>query len=115
MDLSHPNVMSRMNRKKALVFIVKRKLKEKKMLGRVKKFTGYQNLGMIRVIDLQNLNVKLDIHEGQAALVAIQKKQLKILAENQTDCHITLPFSKGWARLRIIGDHASLNFEIKKI
>jgi hypothetical protein len=115
MDLSHPNVMSRMNRKKALVFIVKRKLKEKKMLGRVKKFTGYQNLGMIRVIDLQNLNVKLDIHEGQAALVAIQKKQLKILAENQTDSHITLPFSKGWARLRIIGDHASLTFEIKKI
>ena len=85
------------------------------MLGRVKKFTGYQNLGMIRVIDLQNLNVKLDIHEGQAALVAIQKKQLKILAENQTDSHITLPFSKGWARLRIIGDHASLTFEIKKI
>jgi hypothetical protein len=115
MDLSHPNVMSRMNRKKALVFIVKRKLKEKKMLGRVKKFTGYQNLGMIRVNDLQNLNVKLDIHEGQAALVVIQKKQLKILAENQTDCHITLPFSKGWARLRIIGDHASLTFEIKKI
>ena len=115
MDLSHPNVMSRINRKKALVFFVRRKLKEKKMLGRVKKFTGYQNLGMIRVNDLQNLNVKLDIHEGQAALVAIRKKQLKILAENQTDCHITLPFSKGWARLRIIGDHASLTFEIKKI
>jgi hypothetical protein len=114
MDLSYPNVMSRINRKKALVFIVQRKLKEKKIIGRVKKFTGYQNIGMIRVNDLQNLYVKLDIHEGQAALVAIQKKQLKILAENQVDCHVTLPFSKGWARLRIIGDHASLTFEIKK-
>lgn len=115
MDLAHPNVMSRVNQKKALVFVIHKKLKEKKILGRIKKFTGYQNLGMIRVDDLQNLNVKLDIHEGQAALVAIQKKQLKILAENQVDCHITLPFSKGWARLRIIGEHTSLNFEIKKI
>lgn len=115
MDLSHPKVMSRINQKKALMFIVHRKIKEKSIFGRIKKFTGYQNLGMIRIDDLQNMSVKLDIHEGKAALVAIQKKQLKILAENQTACHITLPFSKGWVRLRIIGDHASLTFEIKKI
>lgn len=115
MDLSHPKVISRINSKKALVFVVYRKLKEKKIIGKIKKFTGYQNVGMMRVDDLQNLSIKFDVTEGQSALVAIQKKQLKILAESQSECHMTLPFSKGWVRLRLIGDHASLNFEIKKI
>lgn len=115
MDLSHPKVMSKINSKKALLFIVHRKLKDKKITGKVKKFTGFQNIGLMKVDDLQNISIKLEIHEGQAALVAIQKKQLKILAENQVDCHETLPFSKGWIRLRLIGDHATLNFEVKKI
>lgn len=114
MDLSHPKVLSKLNTKKALMFVVHRRLKEKKIIGKIKKFTGYQNIGMIKINDLQNLHIKLEVKEGQVALVAIQKKQLKILAENQVDCHITLPFSKGWARLRLIGDHASLDFEIKK-
>lgn len=114
MDLSNPKVMSKLNTKKALMFVVHRKLKEKKIIGKIKKFTGYQNIGMMKINDLQNLYIKIEVHHGQVALVAIQKKQLKILAENQIDSHVTLPFSKGWVRLRLIGDHTSLNFEIKK-
>jgi hypothetical protein len=114
MDLSNPKVMSKLNTKKALMFVVHRKLKEKKIFGKIKKFTGYQNIGMIKINDLQNLHIKIEVYDGRVALVAIQKKQLKILAENQIDSHVTLPFSKGWVRLRLIGDHTSLNFEIKK-
>lgn len=114
MNLNHPKVLSKINTKKALMFVIYRKLIDKKIIGKIKKFTGYQNIGMIKIENLQNLHIKLEVHEGQFVLVAIQKRQLKILAENQMDSPVTLPFSKGWARLRLIGDHTSLNFEIKK-
>lgn len=115
MDLTHPKVLSKINFKKALVFVVHRSLKNKEISAKIKKFTGYQNIGLIKVNDLQNLKIMLEITEGKAVLIAIRKKQLKILADNNTNGYVTLPFSKGWARLRLIGDHASLNLKITKV
>jgi L-ribulose-5-phosphate 3-epimerase UlaE len=115
MDLTDKRVMSKINQKKALVFIITRKLKEKKLKGRIKKFSGYQTIGLFKISDLQNFHINLDIKEGQACLVAIQKKDMKVITEKSVDCHTTLPFTKGYVRFRLIGKQASLNLEITKI
>lgn len=115
MDLSSQKVMSKINYKKALVFIVTRKLREKSYKGRIKKFSGYANIARLKIDDLQNLYIDFKVLEGSAALIAIQKDEMKILTREDMQTYMTLPFKKGYIRLRLIGDHTDLNFTIKKV
>lgn len=115
MDLTHKKVLSKLNYKKALVFIVSRNLKTKHIKGKTKKFSGYQTIGHIKVDDFQNLYVNFQLEEGSAVLIAIHKKDIQLIAQNHMNGHITLPFSKGLVRLRLIGEQATVNFEITKL
>lgn len=115
MDLSSKKVMSKINYKKALVFIVTRKLREKSYKGRIKKFSGYANIARLKIEEMQNLYIEFNILEGHATLIAIQKDEMKILTDVNMQGHLTLPFKKGYTRLRLIGEHADLKFIIKKV
>ncbi|BCR35771.1 hypothetical protein [Mariniplasma anaerobium] len=115
MDFQEKKVLSKINYKKALVFMVTRKLRDKSYKGKIKKFTGFANVALLKVEDLQNLYIDFKITNGQAALIAIQKDEMKILAQENLEKHITLPFKKGFVRLRLIGEQTDLNFLIKKV
>ncbi len=115
MDLTSQKVKSKINYKKALVFIVTRKLRDKSYKGRIKKFTGYANIGRFKINEMQNLHINFEILEGQAALVAIQNDDIKIITQENFNSYVTLPFKKGYMRLRLIGDQAHVQFLIKKI
>ncbi len=114
MDLIDKKIISRINYKKALVFIVTHQFKDKSYHGKIKKFSGYQTFAWIKVADFQNLYIKAQITEGQAAVIAIQKKEMLIITKDDTEKHVTLPFKKGYIRLRLAGNQANLNFIIKK-
>jgi hypothetical protein len=115
MDLEDKRVLSKINYKKALVFIVTRKIRDKSYKGRIKKFTGYANIAKLKVDDLQNLYIDFKITNGNATLIAIQNDEIKVLANENIEKHITLPFKKGFIRLRLIAEHSDLNFLIKKV
>lgn len=115
MDLDHKKVLSKINYKKALIFIVTRKLRDKSYKGRIKKFTGYANIARIKVEDLQNLYIDFNIIKGKAALLAIQNDVIQPITEQNMDSYITLPFKKGYIRLRLVGEQTDLTFVIKKI
>lgn len=115
MELVEKKVLSKINYKKALIFIVTRKLRDKSYKGKIKKFTGYANVALLKVEDLQNLYVDFKITNGEAALIAIQNDEMKILAQENIETHLTLPFKKGHVRLRLIGEQTDLNFLIKKV
>ena len=107
-------MLSKLNRKKALVFIVTRKLKLQLIKGRVKSFTGYQTIGLIKSEKDQKLMINLEINHGQAVLVAIYKKDIFEISNINMSAQIQLPFDKGFTKLRLYGEQASLSFEITK-
>lgn len=115
MDFEDKKVFSKVNYKKAFIFMVTRKFRDKSYKGRIKKFTGYANIALLKVEDFQNLYIDFQITNGKAALVAIQKDEMKILTQENMDTHVTLPFKKGLIRLRLIGEQADLSFSIKKV
>jgi hypothetical protein len=95
--------------------MITRKFRDKSYKGKIRKFTGYANVALLKVEDSQNLYIDFKITSGEAALIAIQKDEMKILTQDNIDQHITLPFKKGYIRLRLIGDSTDLNFLIKKV
>jgi hypothetical protein len=115
MDFKDEKVLSKVNYKKALVFMVTRKFRDKSYKGRIKKFTGFANVALIKVEDMQNLYINFNVTSGNAALIAIQKNEMKVLAQENMDAYLTLPFKKGFVRLRLIGEQTDLNFVIKKV
>lgn len=115
MDLADKKVMSKINYKKALLFDIKKSYKENNIKGEVEKFTGYQNIGFFKISDLQKFNLSIEIQEGQACLIAIQRKDMKVITEKSMNGHIHLPFTKGYTRFRLIGIQTSLKFEITKL
>ncbi|MFA6889689.1 MAG: hypothetical protein WCQ80_01550 [Bacilli bacterium] len=115
MDLTDQKVMSKINYKRALVFIVTRSLKNYTYKGKIIGFHGYRNFASFTVEEAQKLYVKLDITKGEAAIVAIQKKQMIVITQGNIDGNVVLPFKKGRIRLRLIGEHSDLTFIIKRL
>jgi hypothetical protein len=115
MNYDDQKVLSKINYKKALVFIVTRKLRDKSYKGKIRKFSGYANIALLKVEDLQNLYVDFKITNGKAALIAIQNGIMRPIADQNIESYITLPFKKGYVRLRLVGEQTDLTFSIKKI
>ncbi|QWB96165.1 hypothetical protein KHQ89_01595 [Mycoplasmatota bacterium] len=115
LDLKSKKAGSMVDRKRAKIFIVKYKRKEKVILGQINDFTGYANLMMIRVEENQMVDVKYRVLEGSCALGYTQKKQFHVITEEDCEKQIKLDAHKGFIRFRVIGEKASVHLEIKMI
>ncbi|MFO7969102.1 MAG: hypothetical protein ACQERX_04580 [Bacillota bacterium] len=106
---------SMLNYKKALVFIVRKKLSKKTYHGKIRSFSGYQNLFFFKAKAKEKIDLEFTVKKGYACLVLIQKDMFFIVTEESCDKKVTLPVKKGWARLRLIGDKTSVDFVIKRL
>ena len=57
----------------------------------------------------------MDISEGDAQFILVQNGLVFPLENISATGHVSSPISKGHARLRLVGEHTSLSFAIKKV
>ena len=103
------------NYKRALVFIVRKKFKTKTYQGKIKRFSGYQNLFFFKAKGKDKIDLDFIVDKGYACLTVIQKKTMHIITEESCNKQIVLPIKKGWARFRLIGDKTNVNFLITRL
>jgi hypothetical protein len=115
LDLESKKARSIVDRKRAKIFIVKYKRKEKVILVRINSFTGYANLMLLKVNEHQKVDVNYRVLKGECALAYTQKKQIHVIAQENFDDQVELDVQKGFVRFRVIGKAASVNIEIKII
>ena len=106
MVIDQKKAISMINRKRAAVFVVKYSYKHKVTTARLVRFSGYANLMSLRVINYRVL-------EGKCVLGYVQDKVFHKLADDKFEQAIELNNRKGLIRLRVIGDKASINLELK--
>ncbi|MFA6375625.1 MAG: hypothetical protein WCY04_05300 [Bacilli bacterium] len=115
MDFNWDNARSLVNRVKALVIFIHYDRKEKIFKGKIKGFTGYKTVARIPVEENQKFLINIDIYEGEAQFVLVQKGLVYPLKYISATGHVLAPNRKGYVRLRLIGEKASLSFTLKKI
>ncbi len=110
-------IKSIVDRKRAKIFLVKYKYKDKIIKGRIYGFTGYATLMMLRVKENQKVKIDFRVIEGECALAYTQKKEVHILSKDQKDFQedVTLNVKKGFMRFRIVGEAASVELEIELV
>jgi len=112
MDIDRDKVISKINRKKAWVFFVRKKLFKPIYLGKTKTFTGYQTLATFSTKDHESFEIDFEVFKGHAALILVQNDRMYILADKDTRDFVEHDLNKGWARIRLVGDKASIKFTI---
>lgn len=111
-DITSQKAVGKTNYKKAWMFIVRKKRKSPTYYGKVRAFTGYQNLATLKVDGPETIKIDLDVKKGDLYLAIIQDKTLQILAHGSIKETKTIQLKAGWARLRFIGQKASANFQV---
>lgn len=115
MDIDQKKAVSMINRKRAAVFIAKYSYKYKVATARLVRFSGYANLMSLRVKENQKLHINYRVLEGECVLGYVQDKVFHKLADDKFEQSIQLNNRKGFIRLRVIGEKASVNLELKVI
>lgn len=115
MDFDWEKARSLVNRVKAVVFFISYDRKEKILKGKIKRFTGYKTVAKLPVEDNQKFIITMDVQEGDAQFVLVQNGLVFPLEGISSTGHVSAPISKGHARLRLVGEHTSLSFAIKKL
>lgn len=113
-DVTSQKAVSKTNFKKAWMFISRKKRNKPIYFGKVRGFTGYQNIAIYKTDGTETLEIKLDVIKGDLYLAIIQDNTLEILAHGSTEETKEIHFKKGWVRLRFIGQKASANFQIER-
>lgn len=85
---------------------------------RSESFTGIKTIGLFWFKESLScrIDAEMEVNKGRAKLLIVRKGQLiPVLLESGKDAKI-LKFERGFVRLRIVGDHASikLNFLLTK-
>ncbi len=114
MTYDHQKAVSRINQKKALVSITRKKLFRPVYKGRLKAFTGYQTLATFKTDAVEYLTLEMTLKKGEAILGVVQGDTFHTLCEGTCQKEIELPVQKGFARLRIIGSNADLTYTLKR-
>lgn len=112
-DITSQKAVGKTNYKKAWMFIVRKKRNSPTYYGKVRTFTGYQNLATLKVDGPETIKIDLDVKKGDLYLAIIQDKTLQILAHGSIKETKTIQLKAGWARLRFIGQKASANFQVE--
>ncbi len=115
MEFDWDKARSLINRVKALIFYISYDRKEKVLKGKIKRFTGYKTVAKLPVSENQRFLINMDISDGDAQFVLVQNGLVYPLENNSVTGHVSAPISKGHARLRLVGNHTSLSFAIKKV
>ena len=103
---------SLINRKRAIVFMVK--YKQNSLLCKTKKFSGVRTIGRVKCKESQSFFLDLKISQGQAKVILIKDKKVYPLIEGSYQGRLSTVLAEGKYRIRIAGISANLNFVIKK-
>lgn len=112
MEFNETKALSKVNYKKTLVLIARKKLFKPIYVGKTSKFNGYQTLFIIRTKGYESFELDMSVTEGEATMILVQKDQYYVLGENNCNVNLNLELNPGWFRIRLIGKHAKLNFTL---
>lgn len=115
MEFDWEKARSLVNRVKAVIFFISYDRKEKILKGKIKRFTGYKTVAKLPVDENQKFLLNFDVSEGEAQFILVQNGLVFPLDNVSSTGHVSAPISKGHARLRLVGEHTSLSFAIKKV
>lgn len=104
-------LISLINRKRALLFILKIKNKVLKCI--TKKYTGVKTIGRAKFEKEKVLHIELNVSSGKAKVILIKNKKIKTIAENNFIGDVKI--ENGKYRLRIVGENSNLNLKINLI
>lgn len=76
-------------------------------------FSGYKTILYARLQKNQKLDIDFKCLSGEAKLVLIRKKQIYEICNNTDKQTKTMNIEKGLYRIRLIGNNATINSEIK--
>jgi len=109
---SQKQLISRVNRQKALVFIAT--ARNKKIKVKTVQFTGIKTIQWLYIKKETTFSWEFVCLQGKAVFYLVRNKELfpLILEEGKKEKTITLP--PGWVRLRIAGEHASCQLELNR-
>ncbi|QLY40480.1 hypothetical protein HF295_06295 [Hujiaoplasma nucleasis] len=113
-DLNNKKATSIINYKKALVFYNRKKWLKPIYIGKAKSFSGYQTIAKFKTSGEEKLYIEFTQSKGYSALFLLQNGNVQIITD--TNCQKTFEFQleAGLCRLRLIGDHASLNYYVER-
>jgi len=100
------------NRKKALVFIMK--YKNQVLTCETKKFTGVRTIAKIKSPNNAEVFIEFEVIQGRGKLIFIKQHKVYPLIEGQYKGKILLPKETGLFRLRIAGDNLDSKLKIYK-
>jgi len=100
------------NRKKALVFIMK--YKNQVLTCETKKFTGVRTIAKIKSPNNAEVFIEFEVIQGRGKLIFIKDKKVYPLIEGNYKNKILFPKEAGLFRLRIVGDNLESKLKIYK-
>jgi hypothetical protein len=114
MEINKDLALKKLNIKKALVFVVRKKLFRAIYTGKTNRFTGYSTFHLVRTKGYESFEVDMTTIQGEAAIILVQEDQYYILGENNCKRNTNLDLKPGWFRLRLVGEHAKIRFKLTR-
>jgi hypothetical protein len=112
MNIISEKAKSKVNHKKALIFIARKKWFKPIYIGKTKSFTGYQTIGSFYALGKESFDIQFSINKGSCALIIVQDQRYHIISDQTTKKTYSINLDPGRARLRIIGEKADVQYTI---
>jgi hypothetical protein len=114
MNINSEKAKSKLNHKKALMFIARKKWFKPIYIGKTKSFTGYQTIASFYALGKESFDVQLSIKKGTCTLIVVQDQTYHVIADQTTNKNFSIQLEPGRARLRIVGEKADVHFQITR-
>lgn len=114
MKIDLKKATSKLNRKKALIFLVRKKIFRPVFKGTIKSFTGYQTFALLKSTGYESFEINMQISKGEAALILVQKEKMTLLSKDSGLIHTKFEVEPGWVILRIIGKQTDCKFTLHR-
>lgn len=112
MKILDKHLVSKVNRKKALMFIVRRNAKTKSIHLKAQKFSGVKTVVKYNAKTSTTFSYDMKVASGEAKLIVVDNnKQVTTIIKGNGQGSYTL--QSGVYRLRLVGTSASVDAEIK--
>jgi len=113
-DIIKNKAISKLNNKKALVFIARKKWFKPIYVGKTKSFTGYQTIASFQSLEKEMFVIDMDIYKGSCALIIVQNNSYQMILNTTSMITKSFILQPGPVRLRLVGKNANVKYRIDR-
>jgi len=95
MNINSEKAKSKVNHKKALIFIARKKWFKPIYIGKTKSFTGYQTIASFYALGKENFDIQFSVKKGSCTLIVVQDQVYSIMADQTSNKNFSIQLEPG--------------------